>query len=81
LNDVFQATGDPDFPQLPQKTLAVDRYGIARELSFPQGSDEFHNSEIDSYRLMNNSVLHNPIMDKRTTKGVFHGKKFHQRHP
>ncbi len=77
LNDVFKNTGDADIPQLPQKTLAVDRYGLARELSFPQGAKEFHNSEIDSYRLPKNGVLHNPINDKRTTKGVFHGKSVH----
>ena len=74
LNDVFKNTGDPDVPQLPQQTLPVDRYGLARELSFPQGGKTFHNSEIDSYRLPKNGVLHNPINDKRTTKGVFHGK-------
>jgi hypothetical protein len=74
LDDVFKSTGDPDTPQLPQQTLAVDRFGLARELSFPQGGIEFHNSEINSYRLPKNGVLHNPINDKRTTKGVFHGK-------
>lgn len=77
LDDVFKITGDPDLPQLPQQTLAVDRYGLARELSFPQGGRSFHNSEIDSYRLPKNGVLHNPINDKRTTKGVFHGKAYH----
>ncbi|CAB9521157.1 PPi-type phosphoenolpyruvate carboxykinase [Seminavis robusta] len=71
LNDALASTGD-EIPQLPQQTLPVDRYGLARELSFPQGANEFHNSEIDSYRLTKNGVLHNPINDKRTTKGVFH---------
>lgn len=65
LNDVLKETGDADIPQLPQQTLAVDRYGLARELSFPQGAKEFHNSEIDSYRLTNNGVLHNPINGKK----------------
>jgi hypothetical protein len=74
LNDVFKDTGDPDIPQLPQQTLTVDRYGLARELSFPPEAQEFHNCEIDSYRLSNNGVLHNPINDKRTTEGVFHGE-------
>ena len=73
LNDVLSTTGDDEIPQLPPQTLAADRYGLARELSFPQGATEFHNSEIDSYRLSQNGVLHNPINDKRTTKGVFHG--------
>jgi phosphoenolpyruvate carboxykinase (diphosphate) len=58
--------------QLPRRTIAVDRYGLARELSFPRSRREFHNSEIDSYRLSKGGVLHNPVNDKRTTKGVFH---------
>jgi hypothetical protein len=72
LNDVLSSTGDNEIPQLPPQTFTVDRFGLARELSFPQNGKEFHNSEIDSYRLNNKSVLHNPINDKRTTKGVFH---------
>lgn len=70
LNDVLASTGDP-IPVLPATHLAADRYGIAKELSFPLGKNEFHSSEIDSYRL-SNGVLHNPINDKRTTAGVFH---------
>ena len=70
LNDALSTTGDA-IPQLPTTHLAADRYGISKELSFPQGKDEFHNSEIDSYRL-SNGVLHNPLNDKRTTAGVFH---------
>jgi hypothetical protein len=45
LDDVLKSTGET--VQLPSKTVTVDRYGLARELSFPQNSDEFHNSEID----------------------------------
>lgn len=71
LNYALSSTVD-DIPQLPNQTLCVDRYGLARELSFPVGETEFHNSEIDSYRLSKDGVLHNPINDKRTTKGVFH---------
>jgi hypothetical protein len=41
-------------------------------MSFPQKSNEFHNAEIDSYRLSKGGVLHNPLNDKRTTMGVFH---------
>ena len=74
LDDVLSVTGDKDIPQLPTQTLAADRYGLARELSFPRGANEYHNCEIDSYRLTKNGVLHNPLNDKRTTKGVFHGK-------
>jgi hypothetical protein len=57
---------------LPSQTLGVDKYGLARELSFPDDANEFKNSEISSYRLSKGGVLHNPIADKRTTKGVFH---------
>lgn len=70
LNDALSTTGDL-IPQLPTTHLSADRYGIAKELSFPHGKDEFHNSEISSYRL-SNGVLHNPLNDKRTTAGVFH---------
>lgn len=71
LDDALAGTGDP-LPQLPRESLPVDRYGLSKELSFPQGKDEFHNSEISSYRLSKNGVLHNPLNDKRTTAGVFH---------
>lgn len=67
LNDVL-----PEPVSLPSNTVTVDRYGLSRELSFPQNGDEFNNSEISSYRLSKNGVLHNPLNDKRTTKGVFH---------
>jgi hypothetical protein len=69
LDDVLSSTGEK--VTLPSDFLTVDRYGLARELSLPQNSDEFHNEEISSYRLKN-GVLHNPLNDRRTTKGVFH---------
>jgi phosphoenolpyruvate carboxykinase (diphosphate) len=71
LTSALQGTGDA-VPVLPTRTLTVDRYGLARELSFPVGGNEFENSEIKSYRLPKGAVLHNPINDKRTTEGVFH---------
>ena len=61
LDDVLSKTGE-NF-KLPSKTLAVDRYGLARELSFPEGQNEYHNSEIDSYRLSKNGVLVSTILD------------------
>lgn len=70
LNDALKSTGEE--VHLPSSTLCVDRYGLARELSFPDKANEFHNSELSSYRLSKGGVLHNPINDKRTTKGVFH---------
>eukprot|EP00980_Cylindrotheca_fusiformis_P031316 scaffold26160_cov103-Cylindrotheca_fusiformis.AAC.2 len=70
LDDALEGTGER--VKLPTQTLSVDRYGLARDLSFPADANEFHNSEISSYRLSKGGVLHNPINDKRTTKGVFH---------
>lgn len=72
LDDALKSLGETERVELPKATLGLDRYGLARELSFPENCNEFHNSEIDSYRLSKNSVLHNPINDKRTTQGVFH---------
>jgi hypothetical protein len=69
LDDALASTGET--VRLPASTLCVDRYGLARELSLPQHADEFHNSEIASYRL-SNGILSNPFNDKRTTKKTFH---------
>ena len=69
LDDVLKPTGE--HVSLPSQTVAVDRYGLARELSVPEGQREYHNDHVSSYRL-ENGVLHNPLNDRRTTKGVFH---------
>ncbi|MFT8394620.1 hypothetical protein [Propionibacterium sp.] len=58
-------------PQLPKTTFVLDEPGLARGLSIPIDSDEFHSPIVDSYRLVN-GVLHNPKNDRRTTAGVFH---------
>lgn len=58
-------------PALPTMTFELDRHGIARELSLPIDADEFHSGLVDSYRLKQ-GVLHNPVNDRRTTKGSFH---------
>ena len=57
--------------RLPSNTFILDRYGVARELSFPLGTDTYHNEHVSSYRT-GNGVLHNPTSDRRTTQGVFH---------
>jgi hypothetical protein len=44
---------------------------MARSLSLPAEGDRFKSDIIESYRL-HNGVLHNPVNDRRTTKGVFH---------
>lgn len=58
-------------PSIPRRTLILDQPGLARGLSLPYDSDEFHSPWLASYRLVN-GVLHNPANDRRTTKGVFH---------
>ncbi|MDX9784182.1 MAG: hypothetical protein RBT72_05450 [Spirochaetia bacterium] len=62
---------DPQLPRLPSKTLVLDRYGMARELSLPPEGHSHGSPTITSYRIKN-GVLHNPGSDKRTTEGVFH---------
>jgi len=56
--------------KLPEK-LSLHTYGMARALSLPSDGDTYISPLIKSYRCLN-GVLHNPVNDKRTTKGVFH---------
>ena len=71
LDSLFVGLALPQAPRLPSATFLLDRYGLARELSLPEGKDEWHNEVISSYRI-DNGVLHNPLNDRRTTQGVFH---------
>ncbi len=57
--------------RLPHKTLILYRHGIARVLSLPADSDEFHSPILHTYRARN-GILNNPATDRRTTDGVFH---------
>mmetsp|Transcript_39355 Transcript_39355/g.94264 ORF Transcript_39355/g.94264 Transcript_39355/m.94264 type:complete len:1133 (+) Transcript_39355:82-3480(+) len=61
-------SGEP--VKLPPK-LSLHHYGMARALSLPSDGDVYISPLIKSYRCLN-GVLHNPVSDKRTTKGVFH---------
>ncbi len=70
LNE-YLAECDDDIPTLPSNTFVLDRYGVARELSIPAASDKFESDIISSYRIRQ-GVLHNPVNDRRTTKGSFH---------
>ena len=55
------------------QSFILDRPGMARELSLPEGGDHFESDIVSSYRLGNGQgVLHNPKSDRRTTQGVFH---------
>jgi hypothetical protein len=69
LDKTFAAHGP--LPRLPQQTFALDRAGMARELSLPRDGDDCESPLLKSYRLRN-GVLHNPASDRRTTQGVFH---------
>jgi hypothetical protein len=60
-----------EVPTLPNRTLTLDRHGLARELSLPPHENKFITNSIESYRIKQ-GVLHNPKHDRRTTKGVFH---------
>lgn len=60
-----------DRPRIPAGTLALDRYGMSRELSLPPDAHEYRSPSMSSYRVRN-GVLHNPANDRRTTQGVFH---------
>ncbi|MDO5712151.1 MAG: hypothetical protein Q4P32_10495 [Micrococcales bacterium] len=61
----------PTSVSLPGSSLVLDQAGLARGLSLPHDRDDFANSLVSSYRLLN-GVLHNPHNDRRTTAGVFH---------
>ena len=63
-----------EVPRLPNQTFALDRHGLARQLSLPPDQDEFSSDIINSYRVRQ-GVLHNPKSDRRTTQGIFHVTK------
>ncbi len=70
LNEYLKEACDA-VPMLPNRTLTLDRHGLARELSLPPHEDTFAANGVESYRIQQ-GVLHNPKNDRRTTKGVFH---------
>ncbi len=69
LDDYLYETGLA--PKLPNRTLVLDRPGLARTLSLPPDRDTFKSAIVSSYRL-HQGVLHNPKSDRRTTQGIFH---------
>lgn len=71
LNGYFADICPEGVTALPNKTLNLDRHGLARELSIAPDQDEFIREGVQSYRIKQ-GVLHNPKNDRRTTKGVFH---------
>ncbi|MGC9451006.1 MAG: hypothetical protein ACP5I4_06115 [Oceanipulchritudo sp.] len=71
LADYLDGLDDGGPILLPGKNFNLSQHGIARALSLPVDRDSFHSDIIESYRVAN-GVLHNPVNDRRTTKGVFH---------
>lgn len=71
LNRYFSRVVDPGTVRIPAQSLTLDRHGLARELSLPEGGDYFKSPLVESYRIQQ-GVLHNPVKDRRTTQGVFH---------
>ena len=67
LSDV---PGDNSFT-FPSHPFILDRYGLARMVSMPAGSDYYETDIIKTYRT-SQGILNNPKEDRRTTKGVFH---------
>src|SRR4051794_35845479 len=68
---LFDYLQDIPVPRLPQRTLVLDRPGMARLVSLPSDKDEFVSDLLSSYRVKQ-GVLHNPKSDRRTTEGIFH---------
>lgn len=73
IQDFLEAylQGAGPVPRLPARTFVLDQPGLARELSLPAKGDHFESPLLSSYRVRN-GILHNPVNDRRTTKGVFH---------
>lgn len=71
LNNYFEEVIDKNKIKMPKSTFELDKHGIARVLSLSPDLNKFSSDIISSYRI-EQGILHNPINDRRTTKGVFH---------
>ena len=71
LNEHFSEVLNDQSLRLPNRSLTLDRHGMARALSLPVDGNEFRNELVSSYRCLN-GVLNNPKADRRTTAGTFH---------
>ncbi len=74
--ELFLAEHFADVPlseplRLPDRSIILDRHGLAREMSLPMNGDRYQNDLVASFRVRN-GVLHNPASDRRTTSGTFH---------
>lgn len=71
LDRLLAPLGRPEHVHLQPGSLILDRWGLARELAFPAGRNDWKNDYVNSFRT-SNGVIHNPVNDRRTTQGVFH---------
>ncbi len=71
INDYMKDVKFNKSMALPNNTLVLTQKGHAREMSLPPNGHTFSSDDIVSNRIKQ-GVLHNPISDKRTTKGTFH---------
>src|ERR1051325_8380413 len=61
---LFDYLQETTVPRLPQRTLVLDRPGMARIVSLPADKDEYVSDLLSSYRVKQ-GVLHNPKSDRR----------------
>ncbi|MFO8023449.1 MAG: hypothetical protein R6U65_13350 [Perlabentimonas sp.] len=57
--------------RIPFDSFVLDKPGIGREVSLPPDKNEYATPYYSSYRIRQ-GILHNPVHDRRTTKGSFH---------
>jgi phosphoenolpyruvate carboxykinase (diphosphate) len=71
LSDYFADLPLEEPLRVPDRTIVLDRHGLAREMALPCYGDSYEDANVSSYRVRN-GVLHNPLRDRRTTSGTFH---------
>lgn len=71
INDYFKDIEFKKKIRIPFDSFVLDKKGLGRVVSLPPDKNEFFNEYIKSYRIRQ-GVLHNPMNDRRTTKGSFH---------
>lgn len=69
--DYFQEIEFDKSLRLPFDSFVLDKPGIAREVSLPPDKNSYITEHYQSYRIQQ-GILHNPLHDRRTTKGSFH---------
>lgn len=57
--------------RIPFDSFVLDKPGIGREVCLPPDKNCYITDHYESYRIRQ-GILHNPVNDRRTTKGSFH---------